>query len=224
MTTFLALDTLVAVLTGTGAGRISNFSDPNQVRIGTGLIKASLLLQLALFSGFITPEVLFHLRARAANLMTPKVRIIIFILYGSSFCILVRNIYRTAETFQGPGGYAERHEAFFYVFEGVFMLVNSVLLNILHPARFLPKSNKVYLSQNGQTELEGPGWEDKRNFFVTLVDPFDLGGLIAGRDKQHAKFWENEPQNIGGTQSEEMELNAERTHDQDVTVHVGKQV
>ena len=198
VTTFLGLDTLVAILTGAGAGRISNYSDANQVRIGTALIKASLLLQLALFSCFIALEVLFHIRAKRANLMTRNVRTIIFILYGSSFCILVRNVYRTVETFEGPLGNAQRHEAYFYVFEGVFMLICSVMLNVLHPARFLPKSNKIYLSQDGQRELEGPGWEDKRNFFVTLLDPFDIGGLIKGKDKEHAKFWENEPQDMSG--------------------------
>ena len=229
MTTFLGLDTLVAVLTGAGAGRISNYSEPDQVRIGTGLVKASLLLQLALFSGFIALEVLFHVRAKRANLMTRNVRTIIFILYASSFCIVVRNVYRTVETFQGPLGYAERHEAFFYVFEGVFMLADSIMLNVLHPARFLPKSNKIYLSQDGQTEVEGPGWEDRRNFFVTLVDPFDLGGLIAGRDKKHAKFWENQPQNLVETpaaesRSEDVEMGQGDTHVQDARVDASKQV
>ena len=214
VTTFLGLDTLVAVLTGAGAGRISNYSDENQVRIGTALIKASLLLQLALFSCFISLEVLFHVRAKRANLMTPNVRTIIFILYGSSSCILVRNVYRTVETFEGPLGNAQRHEVYFYIFEGFFMLVCSVLLNVLHPARFLPKSNKIYLSQDGQRELEGPGWEDKRNFFVTLLDPFDIGGLIKGKDKEHAKFWENEPQNTGGA-------SAAASHDENVEMVQG---
>ena len=68
------------------------------------------------------------------------------------------------------------------------MIANSVLLNFRHPASFLPSSNKVYLAEDGVTEIEGPGFLDKRNFFVTLVDPFDLVGLFRGRDKE--KYWE----------------------------------
>ena len=70
------------------------------------------------------------------------------------------------------------------------MITNSVMLNFRHPASFLPSSNKVYLAEDGVTEIEGPGFEDPRNFFVTLLDPFDLVGLIKGRDKQ--KYWERQ--------------------------------
>lgn len=39
------------------------------------------------------------------------------------------------------------------------------------------------------TEIEGPGYEDRRKFWVTLVDPFDIAGLLKGKDKE-ARFWE----------------------------------
>ena len=70
------------------------------------------------------------------------------------------------------------------------MIANSVLLNFRHPASFLPRNNKTYLAEDGVTEIEGPGYADKRNFFVTILDPFDLIGLIKGRDKQ--KYWERQ--------------------------------
>ena len=70
------------------------------------------------------------------------------------------------------------------------MITNSVMLNFRHPASFLPNSNKIYLAKDGVTEIEGPGFEDPRNFIVTILDPFDLIGLIKGRDKQ--KYWENQ--------------------------------
>lgn len=56
---------------------------------------------------------------------------------------------------------------------------------------FLPHSNRTFLSKDGVTELEGPGWVDKRPFLATVFDPFDLVGLIMGRDKT-TKFWETE--------------------------------
>ena len=70
------------------------------------------------------------------------------------------------------------------------MITNSVMLNFRHPASYLPKSNKIYLAEDGVTEIEGPGFADKRNFFVTILDPFDVVGLIKGRDKQ--KYWERQ--------------------------------
>ncbi|KAL9122574.1 MAG: hypothetical protein Q9187_000867 [Circinaria calcarea] len=191
VSTFLGLDFIVGALTGSGAGRISNYSDPQQQSIGTSLIKASLLLQVGLFCGFIAVEIIFHIRCIRARVLTPRIRTIIYLLYASNALILVRNIYRVIETFQGYGGYLETHEAFFYVFDGLLMLVNSVMFNVFHPARFLPKSNKTYLAQDGVTEREGPGWVDKRPFIITVFDPFDIGGLILGRDKGN-KFWEED--------------------------------
>ena len=56
---------------------------------------------------------------------------------------------------------------------------------------FLPRSNKIYLAQDGVTEIEGPGYEIKRNFLWTLVDPFNLVGLIKGRGKGD-RYWEGQ--------------------------------
>ena len=61
---------------------------------------------------------------------------------------------------------------------------------------YLPRSNKVFLAEDGVTEVEGPGYEDKRNFLVTLADPFDIGGLIRGRDK--VRYWETGTSAGGG--------------------------
>ena len=70
------------------------------------------------------------------------------------------------------------------------MITNSVMYNFRHPASFLPSNNKIYLAEDGVTEIEGPGYEDSRNFIITILDPFDLIGLIKGRDKQ--KYWERQ--------------------------------
>ena len=75
------------------------------------------------------------------------------------------------------------------------MVINSFLLNARHPALFLPRNNKIYLAQDGVTEIEGPGYEDKRNFLVTLVDPFDIVGLVRRRERG-GRYWE-EQQELG---------------------------
>lgn len=69
------------------------------------------------------------------------------------------------------------------------MGANTLLLNFRHPAMYLPRSNKIYLAEDGVTEIMGPGFEDKRNFLLTIFDPFDLVGLFKGRDKKE-RYWE----------------------------------
>ncbi len=82
-----------------------------------------------------------------------------------------------------------RYEWFFYFFEATLMLCNQWLMNVRHPRKYLPKSTKTYLARDGVTEVTGPGYKDTRPFFITLVDPFDLLGLIHGRDKE-SRFWD----------------------------------
>jgi len=69
------------------------------------------------------------------------------------------------------------------------MVVNSVLLNARHPMRYLPRDNKVYLAEDGRTEVLGPGYEDPRRWWITFLDPFDLWGMLRGRSLQQ-RFWE----------------------------------
>lgn len=81
------------------------------------------------------------------------------------------------------------NEWFFWFFEATVMFSNSVLLNVSHPMFSLPSSNKIYLDKDGVTEVEGPGINDPRPFLVTILDPFDLVGLVRGKDKED-QFWE----------------------------------
>ena len=69
------------------------------------------------------------------------------------------------------------------------MMLNTFLLNARHPMRFLPRNNRIYLAEDGRTEIEGPGYEDKRPWYVTFIDPFDLVGMMKGRHMEK-RFWE----------------------------------
>ena len=198
LSTFVGLDAVVGVLTGNGASRSANTdATPSEIKLGADLVRASILLQLACFAGFIILEIVFHRRCIKAGMMTSKIKAIITLLYISSGLILLRNIYRVVDVWQGYTGYLERHEVFFYVFDGALMLINSVMLNIWHPMRYLPNDNKVYLAKDGVTERQGPGWVDKRPFLITLFDPFDIGGLLRKRDSRD-KFWENDGMTLSG--------------------------
>ena len=180
---------IVEILTGTAAPRVANLDRPDQIAVGAAMIKAALILQLAIFLLFVAVTAVFHLRCVRAGVFARKIRIVVVLLYVSTALMLARGVYRTVEFFEGYGGYLSTHEPFFWVFEASLMFANSAMLNVWFPARYLPRSNKVFLCKDGVTEEVGPGWVDKRPFLVTLLDPFDLVGLIKGRDKATA-FWE----------------------------------
>ena len=203
LTTFGAISGIVEALNGNGASYSSNSTLPeSKQKMGRDLLKAALVIQVGVIASFVTLAVYFQRRCQKHNIFPQNLKSIFITLYCSSALIMVRTIYRTVEYFSiaqihvTPGfnplsiSPIVRYEWFFWVFEALLMLTNSVMLNFRHPASFLPNSNKIYLARDGVTEIEGPGFEDPRNFIVTILDPFDLIGLIKGRDKQ--KYWENQ--------------------------------
>jgi len=139
--------------------------------------------------------VVFHRRCIAAGVFTRNVKVVLYVLYLSGFLITIRNAFRTASFFYPPDSVANGDEVLFWVLEALPMLTNSVLMNIYPPMKYLPKNYLTYLAVDGKTELEGPGMVDKRPFLATLVDPFDIIGLVTGQDNKH-KFWEKD--GIGG--------------------------
>lgn len=113
----------------------------------------------------------------------------------------------------GIDGPIIRNEVYFHVFEATLMVrlplfsflfltltlfneqfINVLVLNIWHPGRYLPRSVKTVLNPSGQEEeVERGGWDDKRPFLITLVDPFDIGGLIKSyRAKKKAQIGEQD--------------------------------
>ena len=189
--TFVILDVAVGVIVAQGASRLARWEEPDQVRIGQSLLKASLLLQVALFLGFILLQVIFQRRCLRKDIWPRNLRSAMIVQYISNFLILARNIFRVVEAFLPSDSLIRRNEAFDYVFDATPILINSILLNAYFPAVFLPQSNKIYVSSDGRTARKGPGWKDRRNFFLTVVDPFDLSGQIRGETNQE-KFWDHE--------------------------------
>lgn len=90
------------------------------------------------------------------------------------------------------------------------MLVNTAMLNVWPPAKYLPSDNRVYLARDGKTEVQGPGWEDKRHFLLTVFDPFDIGGLIKGEDCKK-RFWEEDGIEPTGVKDQAGPKTSERT-------------
>jgi hypothetical protein len=210
LTTFLAADAICEILIVQGVQRIVNSRfDAHQRNIGGALTKAGLLLQAALFGFFVLLAAIFHRRASKAGVLKPGIRTVLIVLYISCSIVTARCIYRIVEFFEWGNGPLSHVEAYFYVFEASIMFVNTTMLNYFHPGKYLPRSNKVFLSKDGITEVYGPGWKDKRPFLVTFFDPFDLYGLFSGADSK-TKFWDMEPAELDALTAEHRRKKAEK--------------
>lgn len=212
LTTFGFISGIVEALNGWGASYSANQSlTHKEMEIGHTLIKTSLILQIIVATVFIYLASMFHLTCRRHGVHNDRLKNSLVTLYISMALILARTIYRLVEYFSvaelkiGPGfdpmsmSPIIRYEWFFYVFEAVIMLSNSVMFNVRHPRRYLPKNNKIYLAQDEVTEVEGPGFKDPRPFWQTLVDPFDIVGLIKGKSSQTDRFWERNQQAVSSS-------------------------
>ncbi|KAI0127951.1 RTA1 like protein-domain-containing protein [Xylariales sp. AK1849] len=205
LTTFAAISMVIEALNGNGAAYTANQSLSEDKRdVGKALLKAALLLQIIVVVLFVSLATHFQVKCRRNGINSTKVNNALTTLHISTAIITVRTIYRIIEYFDlsnmnfwAPGfdpmsmSPIIRYEWFFYVFEASLMLINSVMLNVRHPRRWLPKSTKVYLAKDGATEVIGPGYKQERNFFVTLLDPFDIYGMMKGKDKE-TRFWDTD--------------------------------
>lgn len=152
------------------------------------MVKAGTILQIVAFATCVSIAITFHVRASKVGVLKPNIRTTLYTLYTSCLLITARSVFRALEIFGGPAGFAYRHEYMFYIFEAGFMLVNSLLLNSFHPASFLPRDNRVFLAKDGVTEVMGPGWKDPRSWPVAIIDPFDIWGIVIGRDSK-SEYW-----------------------------------
>ncbi|KAH7117938.1 RTA1 like protein-domain-containing protein [Dendryphion nanum] len=189
-TTFVGLDGVCELLIGQGAWRMANSSmTEKQRKLGSNLVTASLCLQAALFGAFGIIAARFHYRALKAGVLNKDLCTVLYVLYVSAGIVTIRCIYRLVEYIEGWNSVLYKNEVFFWIFEAVIMFLNTLLLNMFHPGKRLPRSNTVFLARDGVTERQGPGWDDDRPWIVTIFDPFDVHGLLTGRDKK-TQFWD----------------------------------
>ncbi|KAF2180183.1 hypothetical protein K469DRAFT_639953 [Zopfia rhizophila CBS 207.26] len=202
VTTFVGLDAVCEILIGQGAWRMANSSMTEaQRQLGANLVTASLCLQAALFGAFGLMAAQFHYRAVKAGVLSKALQIVLYVLYVSASIVTIRCIYRLVEYIEGWDSALYKNEVFFWIFEAIIMLMNTVLLNIWHPGKRLPRSNSVFLHHDGVTERRGPGWSDDRPWIVTMFDPFDIWGMFTGRDKQ-MQFWDMSDEELAQLRAE----------------------
>ncbi|KAI1120508.1 RTA1 like protein-domain-containing protein [Nemania abortiva] len=221
LTTFAAISTIIEALNGVGAAYVANRSLPQNIQnTGHTLFKIALILQLVVIASFVALATVFYRRCRKNGINHTKVNQPLLTLYISTALIFARTVYRTVEYFEietvnfdapdfDPSAQSAiiRYEWFFYVFEATIMLVNSVLINARHPRRWLPQTTKLYLAKDGVTEIMGPGYKEDRGFVATLLDPFDIYGMIKGKDNA-TRFWDTIPETGASPKTENIPLSS----------------
>jgi len=210
LSTSIALSLLVEATNITGAANVGNLPGPKRLlNLGSAFLKASLISQLVIIFLLYLLSGVFHHRGttttKTLSSSSPKIKTKkpLFTLYTSTLLILARTVYRLAEHTSNPPAstfwdqdfdpaalsLATRSAWYFYVFEASLMLANMVLWNIWHPGRFLPEDKRVYLAQDGETEIRGPGWKDER--FWNVFSCFDPLGVVDTSGTGGRPFWED---------------------------------
>jgi NADH:ubiquinone oxidoreductase subunit K len=105
LTTFIGIDLLIEILIANGASKaVSTSNSAAEHQVGEILVKTALILQACTFAAYVTILVIWHRRAKRANLLTSNLRKMVWTMYASATFISVRCIYRIVEYFQGWAG------------------------------------------------------------------------------------------------------------------------
>ncbi|TDZ71759.1 hypothetical protein CTRI78_v001691 [Colletotrichum trifolii] len=161
-------------------------------------------LQLVLVAVFAGLAVCFRLRLARSGLLGPGsaaaaaaaavvVSTVLAVLGASTGLIFARCVYRVAEHAGGAtrvelddlGALRRlspvlRYEVYFYVFEAWLMLANSVVWNIWHPGRFLPREPRVHLGRDG-VEVVGEREVDGRSGWARVGNVLTFGVFFGRR-------------------------------------------
>ncbi|KAK6837825.1 hypothetical protein RU639_001537 [Aspergillus parasiticus] len=146
---FVFGDVMSFLVQAAGAGIM--VTGTNGMAVGEDVVIAGLFIQIAFFGLFILIATVFLWRMQrnrsAAQLMVPGLpwRKHLLVLYAACLLIMTRSVFRAVEYIQGNNGYLLRHEVFLYVFDGVLMFLQMVLLTVCHPSELLSAGKAAIL-------------------------------------------------------------------------------
>lgn len=169
LTIFGPVMMIVETLNSLGVAFTSNPTS-TEAHAGKILVLAAIGIQICLILTFFCFAGTFHWKCSKHGVRTKAIPGLPIVMYVSMCLILIRSIYRMVEH---AGNSALdihdlaalqslspllRYEWYFFVFEGATMLANSLLWNIWHASRFLPRTKNIFMGEDGQTEMM---WEEQ---------------------------------------------------------------
>ncbi|PWW78070.1 RTA1-domain-containing protein [Tuber magnatum] len=135
---FVLFDILSFVVQGSGSGFLAS-SDGDNFQIGSYILIGGLALQVIAFGFFTITAVRFDIKYKREFGVEGRERFValLYCLYVSCLCILVRSLFRIAEFAEDYPGSLSKNEVYFYVLEAVPMLPTLVMFNYWHPGAVL---------------------------------------------------------------------------------------
>jgi len=142
---FVCSDIITFLVQG-GGGGLQASSNQTSVKLGQRVLLVGLVMQMVSYMGFIVLVLHAHRKiikdARTSGL-EPWWKII-WLLYFSSICIMIRCIYRTVEFAQGFGGYLITHEIYFYLLDALPLLLAISIYIPFWPTKYIVSSTDAY--------------------------------------------------------------------------------
>ncbi|PUU75469.1 RTA1 like protein-domain-containing protein [Tuber borchii] len=159
---FVLFDIFSFVVQGSGSGFLSS-SSGNSFQIGSYILISGLALQVAAFAFFTITAIRFDIKYKREFGLDGRERYValLYCLYVSCLCILIRSLFRIAEFAEHYPGTLSKHEVYFYVLEAVPMLPTLVIFNFWHPGTVLVGEGSSFR-------------EEKRNNTVAAADDADI--------------------------------------------------
>ncbi|KAI6758553.1 hypothetical protein HG530_010793 [Fusarium avenaceum] len=147
-----------------GGGGIQSAGTLDLYELGEKVIVAGLFVQIVVFGFFVLTSVLFHFRLRK-NPTTESLRgdvpwaRYLYVLYASSFLILVRSIFRVIEYLQGNKGYLISHEVYLYVFDAILMALVMAVFLVWYVDSLQDERKSQDIEERELSSYESPGTE-----------------------------------------------------------------
>jgi hypothetical protein len=209
LATFGGIMILIETLNALGVSLSANPSSSHTTQtMGEYMSIVAIALQIVVILIFSYLAGTFHQRCIKANIHARNVKSVLLTLYGSMFLIFARCIYRLVEHTGNTDVDIDnlealrelspilRYEAFFYIFEATLMFINSVLWNVWHPGRLLPRDYHVYLGRDG-IEVVGEEDTDERALLAKTAHVLTFGLLFRRKRKSQNTQELGDYSNIG---------------------------
>jgi hypothetical protein len=136
------------------------------VKLGQNIITGGLGIQVLFFGLFILVAGIFNYRLRVMPSLRSKQLSVpwqsyLLVLYGASFMIMIRSVFRIVEYVMGQDGYLLDHEVFLYVFDAALMFLTMVLFNVYHPSRIINKGEMEHHGRDLESNDSGYAMADQ---------------------------------------------------------------
>lgn len=129
-----------------GGGILATAKTESSQSLGNKVILLGLAIQVIFFGLFIIVTLVVHIRINKGpspkSLATPAPwQKLLWVLYLTSFLIMIRSIFRMVEYAQGSDGSLLQNETYAYVLDALLMFIVTACFVFFHPSKVLNKES-----------------------------------------------------------------------------------